>query len=433
MEQKRTEIPNSEAALLQQALVELLKNEGRILTRQVEEAFLNVPRHLFLPGVTLETAYSNAPVYTRKKGQEGRVQSCSSPPLIMATMLEMLDVRPGMRILEIGTGTGYNAALLAHMVGPEGQVVTIDIDEDIIVEARANLQTAGMELVQVIQADGAQGYAPAAPYDRIVLTVGVPDIAHAWFEQLSPDGRLIIPIELSPFRSKLTPHLLITFKRVGDALVSLATSIARFVYLRGEFATTPQALTNVGSFSDLTIATLADVDSTQVYATLTASFQSEPLPLCLSPLELRGLSIWLALRDGRFCEMYAEGATPQRALVPPLIDIPGSILSTFGLCEQATLSLLACMDPRAAAVEDQPAELQVCTFGPQTALTQELIDAMLRWDQAGRPFVWTMEGYLENLLTHAYPQSCLPSSTTHDTIHEVVIDKRWTRFICSWR
>ncbi len=99
-------------------------------------------------------------------------------------MLEMLDLQPGQHVLEIGAGTGYAAALMAHLVGETGQVVTIDLDEDIVNDARGHLKAAGIEHVQVICGDGALGWEEAAPYDRVVLTVGASDIAPAWREQI---------------------------------------------------------------------------------------------------------------------------------------------------------------------------------------------------------------------------------------------------------
>src|SRR5581483_5459570 len=114
----------------------------------------------------------------------------------MAIMLEQLQLKPGLRVLEIGAGTGYNAALMAHIVGETGQVITIDIDEDIVYNARLHLVTAGFERVQVICADGGAGYAHAAPYDRIILTVGASDITPAWRDQMKPNGRLLLPLTL---------------------------------------------------------------------------------------------------------------------------------------------------------------------------------------------------------------------------------------------
>ncbi|MGH3932646.1 MAG: hypothetical protein ACRDTF_22035 [Pseudonocardiaceae bacterium] len=94
----------------------------------VEAAMRAVPRHLFIPDSPAERAYSNENIVTCRDA-EGVAVSSASAPGVVAGMLEQLDVQPGHRVLEIGAGTGYNAALLAQLVGPAGQVTTVDIDD----------------------------------------------------------------------------------------------------------------------------------------------------------------------------------------------------------------------------------------------------------------------------------------------------------------
>ena len=167
----------AEAATLQQQLIEHLKQSGALHDVRVEEAFRAVPRHLFLPDLPLSEVYRDQAIPTKQIA--GAYVSSSSQPAMMAIMLEQLDLRPGLRVLEIGAGTGYNAALLAYLVGEQRQVFTLDIDEDIVEGARIHLAAAGFARVRVICGDGGLGYPPAAPYDRIVLTVGSGDIPPA--------------------------------------------------------------------------------------------------------------------------------------------------------------------------------------------------------------------------------------------------------------
>src|SRR5512141_689306 len=133
---------DGEAATLNQALVDDLKNRELIKTERVEAAFRAVPRHLFLPEVPLEQVYSDRAI-SAKQDPEGKWISSSSQPAIMAIMLEQLGLEPGHKVLEIGTGPGYNAALMAHIVGEAGQVVTVEIDEDLVEAAREHLEQAG--------------------------------------------------------------------------------------------------------------------------------------------------------------------------------------------------------------------------------------------------------------------------------------------------
>src|SRR5215204_4057723 len=128
----------------------------------------------------------------RGRPARGRPISSSSQPAIMAVMLDQLDVRPGQRVLEIGTGTGYNAALLAELVGGSGAVTTVDIDADLVEQAGRNLDAAGVGGVDVVRGDGSAGgvdvvrgdgsagWPDAAPYDRIILTAAARDLAPAW-------------------------------------------------------------------------------------------------------------------------------------------------------------------------------------------------------------------------------------------------------------
>src|SRR5688572_4600697 len=140
----------------QQALVEQLKKANIFKTASVEEAFLKVPRHLFLPDEPLDKVYSDVAI-VRKRGEEGQWTSSSSMPTIMAIMLEQLDLKPGQRVLEIGTGTGFNAALIASVVGPNGKVVTVDIQPDLVKDARKCLDVAGYDWVETVIGDGGHG------------------------------------------------------------------------------------------------------------------------------------------------------------------------------------------------------------------------------------------------------------------------------------
>ena len=187
---------DGEATRLRVALVEQLRAAGAIHDPAVEQALLRVPRHLFLPQSSLTGAYENVAVATR--WERGAAVSSVSQPEMVAMMLEQLRIVPGMRVLEIGAGAGYNAALLAELVGPAGSVTTIELDPELASEAAAHLTVAGYSpaRARVIAGDGWAGWAEGAPWDRIMVTVGVWDISPAWVEQLAANGVLLAPLWL---------------------------------------------------------------------------------------------------------------------------------------------------------------------------------------------------------------------------------------------
>src|SRR5690606_10589322 len=168
------------------ALVDQLRELGAIRTERVAGAFRAVPRHLFLPQVPLEEAYANEAVVT-KRDEQGVALSSVSAPRLVAMMLEQLRMEPGQRVLEIGSG-GFNAALLAELVGPQGSVTTMDIDPEVVDRARTTLDAAGYRQVRTLCADGEFGAAEYAPFDRIIVTVGAYDLPPAWVEQLAEGG-----------------------------------------------------------------------------------------------------------------------------------------------------------------------------------------------------------------------------------------------------
>lgn len=219
----------SEISAQHQALVDQLKQTKSIRTPRVEAAFRAVPRHLFLPNVPPEKVYRDEAIVTKRL--DGQSVSSSSQPAVMAIMLEQLDLQPGHSVLEIGAGTGYNAALISHIVGSTGQVVAIDIDKDITENALKHLAEAGFDKVQVICTDGGFGYPSAAPYDRIILTVGAWDIAPAWREQLKPNGRLVLPLTVQE-----DVQITVAFEETDGYLMSISASPCGFMKLRGAFA-----------------------------------------------------------------------------------------------------------------------------------------------------------------------------------------------------
>lgn len=166
---------------------------ARTTSGPVEAAMRAVARHRFLPEAPMEQAYANTAVIT-KRAPDGTDLSCASLPSLVAAMLDQLDVQPGHRILEIGAGTGYNAALLAHLTGPTGHVTTVDIDPDATDQARRHLDTTGNGGVRVYARDGALGAPEHAPYDRVIVTVGAWDIPTTWWDQIVPGGRLVVPL-----------------------------------------------------------------------------------------------------------------------------------------------------------------------------------------------------------------------------------------------
>ncbi|QUC62931.1 methyltransferase, FxLD system [Streptomyces sp. A2-16] len=216
----------ADAERLRNALVDRLRADGHARTSAVETALRTVPRHVFVPDASLEDAYANAPVHI-KYDTDGTSISCASQPGVVALMLDQLDAQPGERILELGAGTGYNAGLLAHLVGENGHVTTLDVDDDLVEGARTHLAAAGITNVEAVTRDGALGYAEAAPYDRIIATVGAHGVPHAWLQQLAPGGRLLVPQRL-----KGTVSRSIAYEQRDGRWVSLGSEMNTFMPLR---------------------------------------------------------------------------------------------------------------------------------------------------------------------------------------------------------
>lgn len=155
---------------------------GPVSTR-VLDAMRSVPRHLFVPDASTVAAYAEDTVPI-KRGPDGAVLSCASAPAIVAMMLDQLQVQPGDRLLAIGAGTGYNAALLAELTGPTGQVTTVDVDPEVTAQARRGLAATGHHQVRVVTASRQAGTTAGNLYDRLIASVGSWDIPPAWWQQV---------------------------------------------------------------------------------------------------------------------------------------------------------------------------------------------------------------------------------------------------------
>ncbi|MGW0395817.1 methyltransferase domain-containing protein [Streptomyces sp. NPDC003042] len=212
-----TLIGADERAAMRGLLGSVNESLGAPLAPAWEAAFWAVPRHAFLPKTVwlgddlaeclretapetwLRHAYADTPVVTQvNDGQaaepDERWPSCSaSAPSIVLRMLDMLDVTAGQKVLEIGTGTGWNAGLLAHRLGPE-RVTTIEVDLALSAHAAVRLKSVGLE-PQVVCGDGAFGYTDGGPYDRVIATCSVRSIPSAWIEQTKPGGVILSPWE----------------------------------------------------------------------------------------------------------------------------------------------------------------------------------------------------------------------------------------------
>lgn len=185
----------AESESLRGDLVAALRRQGYLRDARVAMAFGAVPREVFVSGRALAEVYTDRALVT-KMGDRVPV-STSSQPAMMARMLQQLAVAPGQHVLEIGTGTGYQAALLARLVAPGGRVTSVELDGDLAERARANLHTVGAHAVHVVAADGGAGYRRAAPYDRIIATASCWEIPRPWWDQCREGGRIVLPLRLN--------------------------------------------------------------------------------------------------------------------------------------------------------------------------------------------------------------------------------------------
>lgn len=209
-----------ETRLLRKCMVQV-QLEGRGITDQrVLSVMGEVPRHWFcLPGTSTSDAYGDYPLSI------GWGQTISQP-LMVADMLQHLQLSGSETVLEVGTGSGYNAALLSQLAN---RVISLEIVPELVDQSRDLLRRGGFSNVEVIQADGSQGWLPAAPYDAVVVTAGAPIVPAALKEQLSIGGRLVIPVG-----SKMQQRLLVV-QRAGAGFTVGDYGECRFVPLHGKY------------------------------------------------------------------------------------------------------------------------------------------------------------------------------------------------------
>ena len=164
-----------------------LQRDGRILSNDVEDAFLAVPREEFIPNKQKPYSYVDKPL------DIGSNQTISAPHMV-AIMVEAIDLKKGQKILEIGAGSGYHAAIVAHIVGKEGKVISVERIESLAESAKEHLNKAGIRNVEVIVGDGSMGLEQYAPYDHIYVTCAAPLIPKPLIDQLKNGGSLLIPV-----------------------------------------------------------------------------------------------------------------------------------------------------------------------------------------------------------------------------------------------
>ncbi len=170
-----------------QLLIEYWIKNNIVSDKRVIDAFKKVKREDFVLAAFRSDAYEDVPLPILK-------EQTISQPTTVAMMLEFLELKPGLKVLEIGAGSGYNAALIAEIVGKEGFVITTEVIKELAEFAEENLKKAKIKNVKVLHTDGSKGWPTNAPYDRIICTAAAPKIPEVYIKQLKEGGIIVIPI-----------------------------------------------------------------------------------------------------------------------------------------------------------------------------------------------------------------------------------------------
>ena len=436
-------------------LADLLRDTRRA-GAAVEAAFRAVPRHLFLAEMAPEQAYQDE-AFVIKHNADGLPISSSSQPAIMAIMLEQLGLAGGQRVLEIGAGTGYNAALIAHIVGDQESVVTVDIDSELVERARASLAAAGYGGVRVVCGDGGLGAPGHAPYDRIIVTVGAWDLAPAWLAQLAPGGRIVLPLSVRGIQ------LSVALERAADHWASRSACRCGFIRMAGAFAG-PESFVPVGPQPGLYVQ--ADdgrpVDAGALHEALSGHVTDVPTGLRAASMEELGdLDLWLTITEPRMTRLTVVGMQARRARGAPLMPLgglagPGGAGGVLGVAalmsdraqpRRGTTGAPRSADPSDPSDPSDPngargisgravpreragtLRIVVRGFGPGGAgLAGYLARRAAVWDSLGRPGS-------ANLRLRAYPpraQQGAGAEVEGATSGTVILDRRHGRLVLDW-
>ncbi len=413
------------AAAARVKLADHLRATGRA-DAAVSAAFLAVPRHAFLPRTEPVQAYQDIAVVIKSDG-DGLPVSAATQPAMMAIMLGQLGLAAGHRVLEVGTGTGYNAALLAHIVGAQESVVTVDVVPELTSRARANLAATGYGRVTVVCGDGAAGVPDHAPYDRIIVTAGSWDLAPQWLAQLSPGGRIVLPLSVRGIQ------LSVALETVGDHLVSRSACRCSFIRMAGAI-TDPESLLALGPQPGLHAQAVDGPapDADALYEALSGPVTEEPTGLRAGDIgELADLDLWLTLAEPGLTRLNLMGrheayASPAQQRIANLMPLGG--LARVG--GQGGLGVAVVTSGGRGAItsggrEEQPAAFEITArgYGPGgPSLAEHLARQATVWDEMGRPGA-------ERLELSAWRPGTPPAAIAGPSL---IIDRPHTRLAVRW-
>ncbi|MER6360283.1 methyltransferase, FxLD system [Kitasatospora sp. NPDC001527] len=398
--------PETSPERLREQMITELEQSGDLTSPLVKAALRKVPRHEFTPEAPLEKAYAAFDAVVTKVSDHGVAMSSVSAPQIQAFMLEQAAIGPGMNVLEIGSG-GYNAALIAELVGDDGQVTTMDIDPDVTERAGRLLNQHGYGAARVVTGDAAVGVPERAPFDAIVVTAGAWDIAPAWLDQLAEGGRLVVPLRVRGLTRS------IAFVRHGDRLESESVRVCGFVPMQGTDEHHTQVLLVTGTeeialkFDDEVMGDPGDLNNavrtprSETWTGVTMGMR-EPFD---------SLQMWLATQLDGFCIM-----TVREDLDTGLVA-PANKWFSMAAVDRGSFGYVTWRRIDAGS----RLEFGVHALGPQATELAETIAGHIReWDRAQRA------GTGPVFAVH-------PVGTPDDQLtRERVVNKRNSRITISW-
>ncbi|MEU4827728.1 methyltransferase, FxLD system [Actinomadura sp. NPDC023710] len=401
---------------LRNALVDTIaadhEAKGLKMPAEVERAMRTVPREVFTPGVSLEEAYANTAVVTNRRGAEA-TSSVSAPYLIAEMLGQAADALGGLEgrdVLEIGSG-GYNASLLAELVGPAGSVTTVDIDPQVTDRASSCLEKAGYHDVTVVCADAEHLIEPGRRFSLIIITVGAWDIPPAWREQLTEDGVIVVPLRTLGMTRSWALRL------CGERLVSHSHRQCGFVSMQGDGAHQMRYVDiadGVHLRLDEGHQTAPDVLAGAVADILTRPRQEAWAGVSLPPRTmLADLDLWLAAHLTREADEFVI-LTAQEAAVESGIVAPSWRFGAPATLDEGTFSYRS-----ALRWTGRLFDLGAYAHGPEAAAAAgRMVEHMRAWLDAGSP------SPVLQILPARTPTGDLPDGT--------VLDKRHSRIVLTF-